>query len=81
MTTKEEIGRELDELKQSVAQKELSTEELELIAVQLRQIEKRLGAKPSRRRRSILELDGLGMELWRSIDVDAYLKRERDSWR
>jgi hypothetical protein len=40
-----------------------------------------LSDKPERPRRDILELDGLGMELWRSIDVDEYLRKERDSWR
>lgn len=28
----------------------------------------------------IMELEGLGKEFWRSIDVDEYLKQERDSW-
>ena len=35
--------------------------------------------KPGRRH-SIMELRGLGKEFWRSIDVDAYLEAERDSW-
>lgn len=29
---------------------------------------------------SILELKGLGKELWRGIDAAAYVKAERDSW-
>jgi len=29
---------------------------------------------------SIMELKGLGKELWRGIDSDAYLQAERDSW-
>ena len=29
---------------------------------------------------SIVELAGLGADLWRSIDVEQYLKEERDSW-
>jgi hypothetical protein len=29
---------------------------------------------------SILELEGLGKEIWESIDVDRYLQQERDSW-
>ena len=29
---------------------------------------------------SILELEGLGKEIWESIDVDQYLQQERDSW-
>ena len=29
---------------------------------------------------SILELKGLGKEIWQDIDVDEYLNRERSSW-
>ena len=28
----------------------------------------------------ILDLSGLGKEIWEGIDVDAYLNNERDSW-
>jgi hypothetical protein len=31
-------------------------------------------------RRSILELQGLGKEIWLSIDVQQYIDRERASW-
>jgi plasmid stability protein len=31
-------------------------------------------------RLSILELEGLGEELWRDEDVAAHIARERDSW-
>ena len=30
--------------------------------------------------RSVLELDGLGAELWRGVDSGEYLRRERESW-
>ena len=33
------------------------------------------------KKHSILELEGLGAEFWRSIDVDAYIRQERESWR
>lgn len=29
---------------------------------------------------SILELQGLGKDLWRRLDVDRYLQEERSSW-
>jgi hypothetical protein len=29
---------------------------------------------------SILELEGLGKEIWRDIDVDEYIRKERESW-
>jgi hypothetical protein len=31
-------------------------------------------------RRSILELEGLGKELWEGVDVQKYLDEERASW-
>lgn len=32
------------------------------------------------RRHSILELEGLGEEVWRGIDAKKYVDEERDSW-
>lgn len=29
---------------------------------------------------SILEMEGLGRELWRDVDATEHVKRERDSW-
>jgi hypothetical protein len=29
---------------------------------------------------SIMELEGLGKEIWAGIDTDAYIKAESDSW-
>jgi hypothetical protein len=31
-------------------------------------------------RRSIMELQGLGKEIWRGMDAQEYVNRERDSW-
>ena len=31
-------------------------------------------------RRSILELQGLGKEIWRNVDAQEYIDRERASW-
>jgi hypothetical protein len=31
--------------------------------------------------RSVMELEGLGKEVWRGIDAQEYVRRERDSWR
>ena len=31
-------------------------------------------------RHSILELEGLGKEVWQAIDVDQYIAEERASW-
>ncbi len=33
-----------------------------------------------RTQHSILELEGLGKELWQGIDVEHYIEEERNSW-
>ena len=33
-----------------------------------------------RKRHSLLELEGLGADLWTKVSVDDYLRQERDSW-
>lgn len=41
----------------------------------------RLGALPRpRKKHSILELEGLGEEIWKGVDAAEYVKQERDSW-
>ncbi len=45
----------------------------ELAALDRRQV-------TTRARRSILELQGLGKEIWQGIDVREYIDRERASW-
>jgi len=40
-----------------------------------------LRAAPSHRsRHSVMELEGLGAELWQQIDIDEYIEAERASW-
>jgi hypothetical protein len=34
----------------------------------------------SQQPRSLLQLEGPGQEIWRSVDVDDYLRRERSAW-
>ena len=36
--------------------------------------------RPASRKRSILELRGLGKEIWQGIDAQEYVDSERDSW-
>lgn len=58
--------------------RQLPTEEqlrlLEDLSVMLR---KGITRKPKHR---ITELKGLGKEVWEGIDVDEYIRQERDSW-
>jgi hypothetical protein len=37
-------------------------------------------APPAPKKRSILEFEGLGAEIWKDIDTDAYLNELRDEW-
>ncbi len=56
----------------------LSSEEQLQLLVDLADLLKRpLATKPLH---SILELKGLGKEIWQGIDVDQYLEDERNSW-
>jgi hypothetical protein len=43
----------------------------------LREIERR---SRDRAMRSVLELDGLGNEIWAGIDAQTYVRQERDAW-
>lgn len=40
----------------------------------------RLSGQLNRPPRSLLELEGLGQEVWQGVDVADYLRRERSSW-
>jgi len=57
----------------------LSHEELEML---LRILSDHLLGVPVQppSRRSLLELDGLGAEIWRGLDAQEYVNHERDSW-
>jgi hypothetical protein len=39
-----------------------------------------LAQSDRRKTHSLLELEGLGKEVWEGIDVEQYIKAERDSW-
>jgi hypothetical protein len=51
-------------------------EQLRLISELLVYVRHRVQAKP---KRSILELEGLGKEIWNGIDAQEYVNQERDS--
>jgi hypothetical protein len=57
---------------------QLSAEEqlalLEALATMVRQS---ISPRP---RRSILELQGLGKQIWQGMDAQEYVNRERDTW-
>jgi len=67
-------AREYHELLSRVSQLPRHKKE-ELMAVLASQV--RADKSP---RRSIMELEGLGKEIWEGIDAQEYVDRERDSW-
>jgi hypothetical protein len=48
---------------------------LEIISVRLK---KTLGRK--KRKHSIMELEGLGADIWKGIDAQEYVNQERGTW-
>ena len=39
-----------------------------------------LSAELDPQTRNLMELEGLGREVWQGVDVEVYLRRERSSW-
>lgn len=59
------------------AREELSkAEQIKLVDELAQHAARQNGSK----KRSIMELEGLGKELWEGIDPDEYVAKERDSW-
>ena len=69
MTTYQEICRQVEEL--------TPDEQLQLLEVLAAIVRRRTTAPP---KRSILELEGLGKDIWQGIDAQAYVEQERASW-
>ena len=53
-------------------------EQLSLLEIISARLKKTLGKK--RIKHSILELEGLGAEIWKGIDAQEYVRKERESW-
>jgi hypothetical protein len=51
-------------------------DQLRLVAELVSRLSGELNQKP----RSLLELEGLGQEVWQGVDADEYVRRERASW-
>lgn len=68
--TYEDYVRGIDKLK---PEQQLSL--VELLSAKLR---KQLGRKSGKHK--VTELDGLGAEVWDNVDVQEYIRKERDSW-
>ena len=53
-------------------------EQLSLIEMISARLKKTLGREKTKH--SIMELEGLGAELWKDIDAQEYVRKERESW-
>ena len=80
MTTQEDLVRRIEDIESALRARQLSAGEIEELADRIDGVEE-LVSTTTRRKRDITELKGLGKEYWRSIDVEKYLREERDSWR
>jgi hypothetical protein len=79
MTEKERLAERLAQIRTAVLEQDLSEDALAALSRQIDEIS--VPGPKLRPRPRILELEGLGADLWRSIDVDKYIREERDSWR
>ncbi|MFY7802404.1 MAG: hypothetical protein ACOVQ7_03160 [Limnoraphis robusta] len=52
-------------------------EQLQLLEELVVLVRRRISLKSQR---SIMELEGLGKEIWQGIDAQDYVNQERDSW-
>ena len=55
-------------------------EKFEVVRLAMRSLQEECVDIPTVRKRSLLELRGLGKEIWEGIDPVEYVKQERDSW-
>ncbi len=69
MSTYKEVRRQVESL--------TVDEQLRLLEELAGIVRYRVIPKP---KRSILELEGLGKEIWKGIDAQEYVNQERDSW-
>lgn len=53
-------------------------EQLNLLEVLTSVLKKAM--QPRVKRHTLLELEGLGAEVWSKVDVGDYIRQERDSW-
>ncbi|MEA3333582.1 MAG: hypothetical protein U9Q58_08295 [Pseudomonadota bacterium] len=53
-------------------------EQLTLLEIISTRLKKNIGKK--RKKNSIMELEGLGFELWKGVDAQEHVHKERDSW-
>jgi hypothetical protein len=81
MTTAEELTQRIDRIREALLQEDLDQDVLTALESDLESMEKHLDEGDDDGLHSVLELRGLGKEIWQDIDVDEYIRQERASWR
>ena len=69
MATYQDVRRQVENL--------TPNEQLLLLEELAAMVRRRMLGKP---KRSIMELEGLGKEIWHGLDAQEYVNRERASW-
>ena len=69
MTTYQELRRQVEDL--------TPDEQIRLLEEIASLVGRHVSPKP---KRSIMELEGLGKEIWQGVDVQDYVDQERASW-
>ncbi|HXH21547.1 MAG TPA: hypothetical protein VNN10_05925 [Dehalococcoidia bacterium] len=85
MISEQELRRKLDALKDELDRARQATSDIKvresLGAAEAIVEELRSSAGSSGKKHNIMEWWGVGAEFWRKMDVDDYVRKERDSWR
>jgi hypothetical protein len=80
MDKSEQLIEAVEALKTELKDRVLSDDVVESVSADVGRLLTKLKECPPSKKHSVLELQGLGKEFWRSIDVEEYLRKERDSW-
>jgi hypothetical protein len=78
MENRERLLARLDALKQAVKVSTLSDDGLMAIYHKLAEVDCLF--EPGAKTHSLLELKGLGKEIWQDMDADEYVNQLRDEW-
>lgn len=78
MDNRERLLVRLDALKQAVKVSTLADDDLMAIYHKLSEVDCLF--EPGAKTHSILELKGLGKEIWQDVDTDEYVNQLRDEW-
>ena len=74
------VGRVMPDTPYDTAKKSVENlsraEQLRLVS----ELTARLDDELQREPHSLMELEGLGKEIWHGLDIDEYLRQERSSW-